>query len=86
MAVVRNAVRGPWFVAIFRRSHPELHSLGREVEAPKLKALRNRLLLAFCRSPGRQPTSRDSSANVRGQVASAAGISFKISKWFSKLK
>src|ERR1700756_2229902 len=34
-------------------SHPELHPTGREVEAPKLKALRNHLLLAFCRSPGR---------------------------------
>lgn len=33
------AVRGPWFVAIFRRSYPELHLAGREVEAPKLKAL-----------------------------------------------
>jgi hypothetical protein len=39
-AVVKNAIRGPWFVTIFRRSHPELHLAGREVEAPKLKALR----------------------------------------------
>jgi hypothetical protein len=71
---------------MFRRFHPELHPTGREVEAPKVKALRNRLLLAFCSSPGRQPTSRDSSANVSSQVDSAASISFKISTWFSRLK
>jgi hypothetical protein len=62
--VSQFALRGSW--PSFLGHIPSCIRSAREIEVPKLKALRNRLLLAFCRSPGKQSTRRDSPANVSG--------------------